>query len=396
LILGTGSRALSRQEAYARTSDAARALLRLQPRRVAVKYCSTFDSTPEGNIGASIDAAMDVLGVQQTVALPALPALGRTTYMGYHFVGDKLLSDSGMRHHPLNPMTNPHLPSHLQSQTQRRVGLLQRVGNESASEKKARLEVLFRQGVEIAMLDCVDDIELRTIGEVIQDWPLITGSSSWAMVLPQIWKETGAWSPVPATNNPFSRVDHGKGVMIVSGSCSPATRDQNQWAADHGYVVTPLDPLLLARGESVPEEIIAASVALLADGEVCVWSTTEGTGRSAVDAWATAQGISAIEAGARIAENLSRAVCRVFERQRPEGLVVAGGETSSTLMRVLQLGGLQIGANVEPGVPVCVALSRPELGVVLKSGNFGSEDFFARAVEAIRALPRSSKRPEKA
>ena len=122
LVMATGTRALSREQAYRKTREAIDSVRRFNPRVIGIKYCSTFDSTAEGNIGASIDAAMDALSVSFTVAIPALPVNGRTTYMGHHFVGAQLLSESSMRHHPLNPMTNSNLVSHLQSQSSRRVG----------------------------------------------------------------------------------------------------------------------------------------------------------------------------------------------------------------------------------------------------------------------------------
>jgi len=117
VVLGAGSRALPAGEAYLRTREATRKLRSLAPRVIEIKYCSTFDSTTEGNIGPSLDAAMDELAEQFTVALPALPVNGRTTYMGHHFVRRQLLSASPMRDHPLTPMRNPDLVSHLQSQT---------------------------------------------------------------------------------------------------------------------------------------------------------------------------------------------------------------------------------------------------------------------------------------
>lgn len=123
IVLGVASRALPPAEAYRRTRDAVRLLRRLGPKTLQIKYCSTFDSTAEGNIGASIDAAMDELNEGFTVAVPALPVNGRTTYLGHHFVGEQLLSDSPMRQHPLTPMTDSNLVRHLQRQTARKVGL---------------------------------------------------------------------------------------------------------------------------------------------------------------------------------------------------------------------------------------------------------------------------------
>src|SRR3712207_6328295 len=106
--MAEGTRNLAPAVAYERTRAAVRLLRERRPRLFQIKYCSTFDSTPEGNIGPSIDAALDELGEEFTVALPALPVNGRTTYQGHHFVHRQLLSDSPMRRHPLTPTTNPN------------------------------------------------------------------------------------------------------------------------------------------------------------------------------------------------------------------------------------------------------------------------------------------------
>lgn len=391
VVIGTASRSIAKNEAYARTFAAAKSLRALGAEMLAVKYCSTFDSTPAGNIGTSIDAAMDMTGEQFTVALPALPALGRTTYMGHHFVGEKLLSDSVLRHHPLNPMTNAYLPSHLQTQTTRRVGLLPypvvAVGSDAI---RARLRELQSSGVQIALIDCVDDKQLVSIGKVINDMRLITGSSAWGMVLPHIWREQGIWGPTLEAKVP-TRADGGAGFLIVSGSCSEATRVQNEWAVENGMDAFPLDPIDLLQRRVPSPDMMERVGRLLRSGERCLLTTSAVAGsKQQVHAWTSEQGSSPLAAGEQIAHALAQAVAEIFERTTPQGLIVAGGETSSTLMRALRLGGLRVGPNIEPGVPVCVALARPQLGVVLKSGNFGGPDFYARAIAAVQALPTRS------
>src|SRR6202040_397097 len=93
-------------------------------RQIRFKYCSTFTSTDEGNIGPVADALLDALGADFTLFCPAFPEVGRTIFKGYLFVGDVLLSESGMRDHPLTPMRDPSLVRVLQRQTKGRVGLV--------------------------------------------------------------------------------------------------------------------------------------------------------------------------------------------------------------------------------------------------------------------------------
>jgi uncharacterized protein YgbK (DUF1537 family) len=371
VIAGTGSRALSPAEAYSRTRQAVRDLCALGPRVTAIKYCSTFDSTAEGNIGPSLDAALDETGQPFTVALPALPVNGRTTYMGHHFVYRQLLSQSPMRDHPLTPMRNPELVSHLQSQTRRKVGLAE------YPVTPEKLERLRQQGCEIAVLDCISDADLEDVCRAIADLPLISGSSALGMKLPAIWRQRGWWSP---QGNPLRGAgSRDCGYLIVAGSCSPATAAQNLWLEQQGAQTCAFDPLALLAGEwKVPEPTPGSTLLLRT---AATPATIE-----LVRKWAAQTGLLPAEAGLRIAYLLAQIALGVMEAAPPAGLIVSGGETAGAVCRTMGLGALEVGRNIEPGVPVCRSLGRFQLPLVLKSGNFGSVDFYGRALEAIQQL----------
>lgn len=378
IVIGVATRSVSPDLAYRRNRAAVELLRRLDPRVFQIKYCSTFDSTPEGNIGQAIEAAMDVLNEPFTIALPALPVNGRTTYMGYHFVHQQLLSDSPMRDHPLTPMRNPNLVSHLAGQTRRRVGLV------PYPVTRERIEQVRAQGVEIAILDCISDEDLERICRAIADLRLITGSSAPAIKLPAIWRERGWWSP---QERPWRLPESGgSGFLVVAGSCSVATRQQNAWLEQQGAAVFLLDPIALLEGGEDPAPSVAAR---LRRGETCLVRTaSERPDIERVAAWAQERGMTILEAGARITHELARLTRRIFEEQQPQGLIVAGGETAGAACRALELAALEVRPNIEPGVPLCVSLGRFRLPVVLKSGNFGSADFYGRAVKAcIEASP---------
>jgi 3-dehydrotetronate 4-kinase len=371
VIVGTGSRALSTSEAYSRTRQAVHDLRALNPRVVAIKYCSTFDSTAEGNIGLSLDAALDETGEPFTVALPALPVNGRTTYMGHHFVYRQLLSESPMRNHPLTPMRNPDLVSHLQSQTSRKVGLAE---YPVTPEKLQRLR---DQGCGIAILDCISEADLENVCQAIADLQLISGSSALGIKLPAVWRDRGWWSPQDNTLRLAG--DRGFGYLIVAGSCSPATSAQNRRLEQQGVRACVFDPLMLLAGEGKAPEPTS-------EGTLLLRTASTSSDIESVRKWAAEAGVGSAEAGLRIAYALARVALQVIEAAPPSGLIVSGGETAGAVCRTMGLGALEVGRNIEPGVPVCRSLGRFQLPLVLKSGNFGSVDFYGRAMETIKQL----------
>jgi uncharacterized protein YgbK (DUF1537 family) len=377
VVIGTASRSIDPAEAYRRTREAVGLLQSSQPAVIAVKYCSTFDSTQAGNIGPSIDAAMDETGAAFTVALPALPVNGRTTYMGYHFVGRQLLSDSSMRHHPLSPMTNPNLVTHLQSQTKRRVGLLAFPEvQEGPPRVQSRIRELAAEGVEIAIVDCTSDRDLEILSRGVADLHLLTGSSALGIRLPLSWEQKAPGSLS------ISPDDARSGFLVAAGSYSEATLRQNEWLTKNGAAVVTFDALQLANDTDleIPTEV---SKALRAD-RVCLLQLSRN--REEVHQFFAGRGQTEVEAGGRIGAGLARIVQKIVSAAPPKGLVLAGGETASTIARALGFRALRVGTNIEPGVPVCVTLSPSPLPVVFKSGNFGSDDFYRRAINAINSL----------
>jgi uncharacterized protein YgbK (DUF1537 family) len=398
VVMAEGTRNLAPVAAYERTRAAVRLLQTRRPRLLQLKYCSTFDSTPEGNIGASIDAALDELGEDFTVAVPALPVNGRTTYQGYHFVRQQLLSDSSMREHPLTPMTNPNLVELLGQQTKRRVGLAPyRVVREGARDLKKHLDNLRAGGVHIALIDCLDDEHLENICRATDGLRLVTGSSAFGMKLPDIWRERGllaeksvlAEASLPAEKSlPAARVSGatvGVGCLIAAGSCSAATLRQNEWAAaQQGITLRRLHPQSLLDGELDRDQIIAAARVELGAGRHYLLTTSGAADEvRGVQEWAAAaKGMSVPALGEALAYALAELVLEIVNTQTVGGLIVAGGETSGAVCRRLELGAMQVGLNIEPGVPLLFSLGRFQLPLVLKSGNFGSPDFYGKAIEA--------------
>ncbi|HYE66424.1 MAG TPA: 3-oxo-tetronate kinase [Pyrinomonadaceae bacterium] len=386
VLMAVGTRNLTPELARERTREAIRLLETRRPRVFQIKYCSTFDSTPEGNIGPTIDVALDELDEDFTIALPALPVNGRTTYLGYHFVHQQLLSDSPMRNHPLTPMTDPNLVALLSRQTKHQVGLVPYVEVEAGGERlKQYLHHLRESGVVIALVDCLNDQHLEDICRAVADLRLITGSSAFGMKLPAIWRERGWLAEAqeeisvgpPLTTN-------GYGCLIVAGSCSVATRGQNEWLAAQGTHVIQINPLDLLTVNSDQANVIAQARGQLNEGRHCLLTTSSAPDKvRQVQGWGGQRGFSVRALGEGIASALADLVSEILRDQAAGGLIMAGGETSGAVCRRLELGALRVGRNIEPGVPLCFSLGRLRLPVALKSGNFGSPDFYGKALEAL-------------
>ena len=385
VVMAEGTRNLTPMVARERTRAAIRLLKQHEPRVLQIKYCSTFDSTPEGNIGPTVDTALEELNEDFTVALPALPVNGRTTYMGHHFVHNQLLSDSPMREHPLTPMTNANLVEHLSTQTSRRVGLAPYEAVEAGADSlRERFQRLRADGVSIAIVDCVSDAHVETVCRATADMRLVTGGSAFGQGLPAVWRERGWVEELNGKEDVSLTAYEGLGSLVVAGSCSVATRGQNRRMIEGGAHAFRVEPRELLGEEFRRASLVNEVRTHLNAGRHCLLYTTDEPSEVArVQDWAAREGLDVPALGNKLAHALAGLVSEILEGQTVGGLVFAGGETSGALCRRLNLGALRVGRNIEPGVPLCYSLGRYRLPVVLKSGNFGGEDFYSKALAAV-------------
>jgi len=121
-IIALKSRSIHADDAVRQSLDALNWLRKQGAQQILFKYCSTFDSTPDGNIGQVAEALANELGTAGVVVCPAFPTTGRTIYQGHLFVNDTLLNESGLQNHPLNPMTDADIRRWLQLQCKTEVG----------------------------------------------------------------------------------------------------------------------------------------------------------------------------------------------------------------------------------------------------------------------------------
>lgn len=375
LVVALKSRTVPAEEAVAQSLAALRWLQGQGVQQVYFKYCSTFDSTPAGNIGPVTDALLDHLhGPAQgfTIVCPAFPVNQRTVFKGHLFVGDLLLSDSPMRHHPLTPMTDANLVLVMQAQTRRRVGLVpHEVVAAGPAAVSARFAALQAEGVGVAVVDAVGDADLLSIGQALAGLPLVTGGSGIAIGLPQNWRRQGLLKEATVADGlpPFD----GLGA-VVSGSCSAATNAQVAAFRQAGRPAFAVDPLAIAAGVDVAAQALAWAEPLLDAGPVLVFATAEPEAVQRVQAQ-----LGAARAGAMVEAALAR-IARGLVERGVRRLVVAGGETSGAVVQALGVRQLWIGRQIDPGVPWTWApttLGTP-VHLALKSGNFGSPDFFLK------------------
>ena len=340
-------------------------------RQFFFKYCSTFDSTDRGNIGPVADALLDALRARFAIACPAFPANGRTIYQGYLFVGSVLLNESGMEHHPLTPMTDPNLVRVLGRQTSGRVGLVPSpvVVRGSAAIRSA-LGSLEAEGHRYAIVDAISDEHLVAMGEAAASHALITGGSGVAMGLPANFRRAGM---LAERGNPAELPMVTGASAVLAGSCSRATLGQIE-AARARVPVLQLDPLGLPDAKGLAWQALEWARGRLGDKPVIIAASAppervaalqERLGRDAAGALVE-------HALASVAEGLFAAGVR--------RLVVAGGETSGAIVARLGVCSLRIGAEIDTGVPWTYAEgSREPMWLALKSGNFGSQEFFTKA-----------------
>lgn len=375
VVIALKSRTIAPSDAVSQSLRALDALRAAGARQIYFKYCSTFDSTPQGNIGPVTDALMAALGAGFTIACPAFPENGRTIYRGHLFVGDQLLSESGMQHHPLTPMTDANLVRVLQAQTRQPVDLLRYEAiARGVQSTRQRIDELASHGVRIAIADAVDNEDLLTLAEACVDMPLLTAGSGLALGLPAAYARRGWLTPDPQAQS-LGAIEGTSAVL--AGSCSRATNDQVQrWLSSGGAGIR-LDPLALHRGEQSTEEIMQRVDDALANGPVLVYATATPEQVTAVQ---TALGT---EAAGKLVEDTLATIARHMVSHGVRRLVVAGGETSGAVVQALGVRQLRIGASICPGVPWTEAThfhTGQTLQLALKSGNFGGPNFFREAL----------------
>lgn len=370
-VIALKSRSLTAVEAVAQSLAACRWLQAQGCEQIVFKYCSTFDSTDEGNIGPVTEALAAQLDARSVVVCPAFPAMGRTVYQGHLFVYDRPLNESGMQHHPLTPMTDADLRRVLQRQTSLKVTHLG--WHKVAQGSEALREALSQQGQAertLVVVDAISNHDLTTLGRACRGAPLVTGGSGIALALPHNFIAQGRAHGRQAGITPL-----GGAEAILVGSCSGATRGQiDEHQKQHPVLMIEVESVL--NGTTGPQQLV--EFILMHQGEApLVYSSGD---PQTVERLQKEYGRERIAAAL---DDLFGQTARQLVAAGVRRLVVGGGETSGAVVSALDLGALTIGREIDTGVPALVSGGSRPLALALKSGNFGARDFFARAVNSL-------------
>lgn len=363
-VVALKSRSIDPDEAVRLSLDALKWLKAQGCKQFFFKYCSTFDSTDAGNIGPVADALAEALNAHKVIVCPAFPGAGRSIYQGYLFVKDKLLNESGMENHPLTPMKDANLRRLMAAQSQNSVGLLPaEIVFAGAEAIRARLEKEQQSGNRMIVVDALRDEDLIQIGTAAKGLPLVTGGSGVAMGLPANFGCVP--TPVPW------RSQKGK-AAILSGSCSTATRGQieHHLKNNQGLII---DAAKVINGEQTPEDV--AKWLVETDGLPIAYSSANPSEVTRI------QNKFGSEIAATALETFFGQTAILAVELGVQRLLTAGGETSGAVVESLDFSTLEIGPEIDPGVPALRA--NESLVIALKSGNFGSVDYFEKAAKLL-------------
>lgn len=375
IVVALKTRTASEVEAVSASLEALSWLQAQGARQIFFKYCSTFDSTDKGNIGNVTDALRKALDAGIVCACPAFPKNKRSVYNGYLFVGEQLLNESGMQNHPLTPMKDANLVRVLQQQTPEKVGLISfSVVDQGPQVIADELSTLEAAGYRHVIVDAITEEHLVSVGRACADKKLLTGGSGLALGLPDNFRRDGLLSSELSA----SQLPEVQGLeAVLAGSCSLATNAQvAEW--NKKYSSFKLDPLKLATGPDHFNDALAWVSNKIKEERVLVYASSD------PESVAKAQEkLGVAEAGQLVEDAMAKMALelRVLGTRK---LIVAGGETSGAVINALNIKALRIGAVIDPGVPWTTSIGQDPMAIALKSGNFGTVDFFEKALEVLR------------
>lgn len=377
-ILDTDSRFDTPEVAYAKVYAATHDLETAGARHFFKKTCSVF----RGNIGVEFDAMLDALQEDFAIVVAGFPKNGRQTINGIHYVRGVPLEQSEFRHDPIHPLTESNLVTVLQSQTRRKVTLVDHAIIAQGAIVLRQYIAAQRGHYNYLLFDVVDQSSLATIAAATHDSRVFCGSSALGEELPHVWGNPPARpvAEIPAHS--------GAGVLIVSGSLMPQTAAQLQHLRKQGIFAWELEPLQLFDAATRTEMLNAAHTALatrLHQGEDALLYAANSPKSVAIVRKAGARrGLGAVEVSRLVSGALANLTATLVSKTQLDRLAIAGGDTSAAVCARLGVNRLRILQEIQPGLPSCLAVGGRALLLVLKSGSFGTPTFLAEAAKHLR------------
>jgi uncharacterized protein YgbK (DUF1537 family) len=374
-IIDTNSRLDNPELAYEKVFAATKALEGVDCKQYYNKTCSVF----RGNIGAEFDAMLDALKQEFAIVVLGFPKNGRTTIETIHYVRGTKLEDSEFRNDPVHPMKQSNLVNILQSQTKRRVGAIHQNIIEAGNLRQT-LEQM-KANYQYLILDVIDQAMLKTIASTIYDYPVLCGSSAIAEELPAFWQKQPA-HPVIALPEAQEL-----GILCAAGSLMPQTAAQIETMRERQTPIIEFNPLeLFDMREAVIERLVAEIVGQLQNGDVVFHAANQSEIVEKMRAEGQARGLALNEVSRIVSSAIAEIVAIVVKRTGLNHLLIAGGETSAAVCEALGIYGMTIWEEIQAGLPICISLTEKPLALVLKSGSFGSSDFFEQAVNHLKQI----------
>jgi uncharacterized protein YgbK (DUF1537 family) len=380
VVLDTDSRFDNPQTAYEKVYEATKKLQRSGADRFYNKTCSVF----RGNIGVEFDAMLDALGEEFAVVVLGFPKNGRKTVEGIHYVHGKRLEDSEFRTDPMHPMTESRLVDILKTQTKRKVGWIHQdvIKCGHVALQKALAER--KKEYQYVILDVTDQDDLQTIAMAVKDVRVLCGSSALAEELPSVW---GKHDRAPFDFEPLPHCPDQIGLLGVAGSLMPQTGKQIAYMREKGTKVKELRTLdLFEVGQKqVVQSLTSEILKDLNNGyDVILHSSNEPETVQRTKDRGLEQGLSNARISQFVSSTLAEITANLLSKTGQNRLLVAGGDTSAAVCNKLNIGGMRVWREIEPGLPSCVSLTEPPLFLVLKSGSFGKPDFFEQALAHLK------------
>jgi uncharacterized protein YgbK (DUF1537 family) len=376
IVVALKTRSVPAPEAVDSSLKAAAYLLHHGADQIYFKYCSTFDSTPAGNIGPVLDALSDRLEAGVVLTTPSSPRHGRTVNDGRLYVDGVLLEESHMARHPLNPMTDYLVPRLLAAQSRLPVhAIALPIVRAGVDAVRAELEGFPPDEHALVVADAVTDDDLATLAKAQSASALIAGAAGLAFAVGM--QRTSRYTGAPGGETPDGGAwEH---AAVFAGSCSASTLRQVARFREQGF---PTFQLVAAPGMTVDRMT----------GDALRW-------HASLPERSTPLFFSSVDAeelerihdefgAARVSEIFEESMARIAAGLRDRGVdrfVVAGGETSGAVARGLGVAGGIVGERVDEGVAWLYAADPRPLALLLKSGNFGDPDLFVRATDPGRA-----------